>query len=269
MFDWPRILPDSDFRFRIGLRKSEGLAFFRPEAGRDERMKWRRTSLDAHPGRYAGALPGSEGAIDEAGRWMDPAGPSSAAGSPFERCLDLGRQLDCDWVLLSGDAESHHPMIAGCVCFPSHWSVPGKLGQPIEVVHEPVPTLDGPLQGAIHTFLSRLQPGAGWERDNWGLAAEARLDLHPATAPQPLGADPALDATWLRLERQYLTRLAETGAILFAIKVTAHRLDDLLACPGVASGLGRALRSMPDDIAGYKGLRDCRERLADRLERGG
>lgn len=269
MIDWHRVFPDSDFRFRIGLRKADGTAFFDLDPGWEERMAWRRESLDRFPERYAGALPGSESIIDEAGRWMAPEAARASGETATALCVDLGGRLDCDWVLLSGDGGRHHPMIAGCVCFPSHWSVPGKLGKPIEEVHEPVPTLDGPLQGAIHTFLQRLKPGDGWERDNWGLAAEPRLDLHPANDPVPLGPDSRIEAVWVRLERQYLTRLAESSAILFGIKVTAHPLAELAAVPGLAPRIVRALRSMPDDIAGYKGLQDSRAALADQLDRVG
>ena len=261
--DWLRIFPDADFRFRMGVRPGDLASFFEPD---ETLIKLRRSALDEHPERYAATMPGSEAAVVEAAGEMGVA-VEEGAESCWELCLDLGRRVSADWVLLSPSAADHHPVIAGVVCFPSSWSLPEKLGQPIETVHAPVPTLDEGLNPSIHTFLDRLAPGVPWERDNWGLGADVALDHHPDVARPSLGSDARLATTWLRLERQLLLRVPKTGAILFGIRVSTHRLDALAAVPGLAPRMARAFRTMPEAVAGYKGMTDSRASLADALER--
>lgn len=263
--DWYRIFPDTDFRFRMGLRVVQDRSFFDAEPDQAERIIMRQRSLDTHPQRYAAALPESGEAIQEAAEWMQPS-RIIQAGSALEGCVELGRTLDIDWVLLSSEASRGFPVIAGCVCFPSHWSLPAKLGLPIRQVHHPVPTLEGKLGDDIDTYLGRLQPGVGWERENWGLAPDGRLDRHPDIPGETLGLQVPLSSVWLRLERQYLTRLERTGAILFAIQVTTHRLEDLAKIPGLSPRIARALKTLPNDIARYKGLEACHHALVEQLE---
>lgn len=264
--DWLRLFPDADFRFRVGVRQGDARTFFANEDGRVERMRLRGAALAESPEHYAAALPESIAAIREAGAWMLGGELETADCSPEELCIQFGRRIDADWVILSGDAEAHHPVIAGCVCFPSSWSLPAKLGKPVEEVHQPVPTVSEELNAPIHTLLRRLAPRAAWERDNWGLAADAELDHHPAIRIPALDEKALLSSTWLRLERQLLLRLPESSAILFGIKITIHRLDELAAFPSVASRIARALQTMPGSIAAYKGLSSCRETLARQLQ---
>ena len=261
--DWLRIFPDSDFRFRMGLRPGDLASFFDMD---EALLKWRRHALDVHPDRYAAAMPGSEKAMTEAAGLMAGNTDFLADGPSLERCLDLGRCVAADWVLLSPSVADHHPVIAGAVCFPSGWSLPEKLGKPIEKVHGPVPSLKEELTPSIHTFLERLVPGVPWERDNWGLTADAELDHHPDVARSALDSDATLTTTWLRLERQLLVRLPRTRAILFGIRVSTHRLDALSGIPGLAPRMSRAFKTMLAGIAAYKGLTACRSSLVAALD---
>ncbi|MEZ5299853.1 MAG: DUF3445 domain-containing protein [Verrucomicrobiales bacterium] len=188
--EWLRLFPEADFRFRIGVRQGDAPRFFAREPGWQEREQLRESALDSAAERYAGALPESAEAIREAGAAMLGGAADLRAAEPGGLCAELGRKVDADWVILSGDPSEHHPVIAGCVCFPSSWSLPEKLGKPIEKVHAPVPTVAETLDASIHTFLSRLAPGAAWERENWGFAADSQLDHHPAIPAPPLTPPP-------------------------------------------------------------------------------
>lgn len=174
-------------------------------------------------------------------------------------------QLEPDWIVLSGDAARANPVIGGGVIFPSGWALEDKIGKPLHEVHAPVPGLQSSLGGQISTFLSRLAPGAAWERDNWGLSADPSLNHHPAIPIRRLDGGARLRSTWLRLEQQFLTRLLVTGAILFGIRVTNHRLDHLAAIPGLAARLARSLETMSAEIARYKGLDAARSALVAEL----
>lgn len=141
------------------------------------------------------------------------------------------------------------------------------MGLSIGDVHQPAPTVNANLGRSIDSFLDRLSPGEPVQRENWGLSADDALDHHPERGVQPLSDEATPATTWLRLESQLLTRLPNTLAILFGIRVTTHRIDTLAAIPGLASRMARALRTMPADISAYKGLERCRQSLAGALAR--
>lgn len=215
-----------------------------------ERARW----LNEGKENYVACLPAGAEAMAEALEFM-----AGAAG-------DGGDFLEPDWVVLSGEAGAGYPMVGGAVVFPSSWSLPEKLGKPLAEVHGPVPGLQENLGRSISRFLDRLAVGASWERLNWGLSANGELNHHPRRGLPGLTGEATLETTWLRLERQFLTRLPVSGAILFGIRVTVHRLDELALQPRVASGLAGALSTMTREVAAYKGLTEAGGVLSRMLE---
>jgi hypothetical protein len=59
---------------------------------------------------------------------------------------------------------------------------------------------------------------------------------------------------YLRVERQLLFKLPETGGILFGIRIEVVPLRELMRNATARHGLRDALVSMPADIATYKRL---------------
>src|SRR5438034_8163832 len=92
----------------------------------------------------------------------------------------LGALIESDWVLLRADDQGVYRLIAGAVCFPSGWSLQGKLGKTIDEIHAIVPGLNAALARQINAFMAKLAPGALWERENWGLSADTELNHHPS-----------------------------------------------------------------------------------------
>lgn len=243
--DWLRLFPDADYRLSMGLRPGDAWQYWRDwddtGALSAERQRW----LKKAPEHYSGGLSESQEARDEAPSWMQT----------------FSSQPEPDWVLMSSASETEPVVIAGEVVFPSAWSLPEKIGLPMSGVHDPVPGLQKQIGSGIQTFLSRLEAGAAWERENWGLAADAELNHHPARAVPRLTPESRPETTWIRLEHQFLTRLPVSRCILFGIRVTCHRLDSVAALPGLRSRIHRALTTMPEPIAHYKGLSSCRHTL--------
>ena len=58
----------------------------------------------------------------------------------------------------------------------------------------------------------------------------------------------------IRSERETLTRLPKTQAILFTIRTYRRPLSDLEAHPEQALRLADAIRALPEDTRAYKGL---------------
>ena len=70
----------------------------------------------------------------------------------------------------------------------------------------------------------------------------------------------------LRSERQTLRRLSRTGAIVFGIRTYQFKVEELARERGVAARLASAVRSWPEDVAFYKGLRRYRDILLEFLD---
>ncbi len=248
--DWQRLFPDADYRLSMGLRPGDAASFWSDWSEGAHIAAERRYWLGTAPELYVGCLPEGVAAQAEGREWMQ-----SFSANP-----------EPDWVLMSAGTEMDPIALAGEVVFPSAWSLPEKLGLPMIAVHVPVPGLQSQIGGGIHTFLSRLDVGAAWERENWGLAADNELNHHPSRALPKLTAEAQPEETWIRLEHQHLTRLSVSRCILFGIRVTCHRLDEVAALPGVSGRIARALRTMPEPVSRYKGLLEARDSLVAALQ---
>lgn len=259
--DWLKLFPDADFRWAMNLRPGDLHDFFSHSKESAKALGERERLLEASPETYALLPDGAGGLIDEAVRHL-----SLWSGLTLENALEAGRRLEADWVLLRSSGDDGYRVAAGVVCFPSGWSLPEKAGLTLEEVHGPVPRLNESLGRQVGVFLSRLAPGVPWERENWGFSADAELDHHPGRERQRLTGRETTDAVWVRLERQVLVRLSG-DSVLFGIRVGNHRLDRLVAAhPGLPGRIARALRTMPEEAAAYKGIGDARIPLSTRLD---
>jgi len=288
------LFPNEDYRFAMRFDRGRPEDFFAPtEAGPRllvERVRW----LNEEPARYAAMLPGGESLLEEtlellrswpatqavasqgqggasvlASRF--PAKPTTEtaasieAGRSLARCIELGRKLETDFVLLKPDATGVFRLLAGCVCFPSSWSLEEKMGLPLEEIHSVVPGLNTQLSRPIAGFLAKMAPGVSWLRANWGLSRSAELNQHPARKLPRLDATVRADEVWLRVEWQSLVALPANHGVLFGMRIEVLSLAQMKENPAVAEGLQRALRTMPEEMAAYKGIATARERVVELL----
>ncbi len=143
---------------------------------------------------------------------------------------------------------------AACVCFPSRWSLREKLGATLAEIHGPVPGFDYALGAGTVRFFDRLTADRPAWRCNWTLLETDELHLPSPAGRRPGASDVTLAATYFRVERQTLRRLAETGAVVFTIRTYVTPLAELLDThPGLSSALVATLRTVPDEVAAYKG----------------
>lgn len=262
--DWQRLFPEGEHRFQMLLRPGVTAAFWRPQDDTGQVLAERGRWLDEEAEDYVAGLTAGAAGIEEALEFMAAA---AGVGGGLQDPLQAAREVEPDWVVLDGGVGLGYPVVGGAVVFGSSWSLPEKLGLPLAAVHGPVPGLQESVGASITRFLDRLAVGASWERLNWGLSANAELNHHPRRVLPGLTREATLETTWLRLERQFLTRLAVSGAILFGIRVSVHRLGELALVPGVASGLARSLATMTAEVAAYKGLTEAGSVLSRLLER--
>ncbi len=244
--DWARLFPESDYRPAMNLRVIDGRDYFRT---RDATvLELRRDILRTHSDLHRCGEPD----VSSLARYL---------GISAE---NLSAVIEPDWVLLRENAAGEFLVEGGCVCFPTMWSLPEKMGKPLGEVHAPVPGLNAALGAKIDQFLSRLDPATAYGRENWGLSATPQLDQHPRHGLLEIEPDAALDRIWLRIEEQALVRL-DDRQIVFGIRIGNVRLD-ALPSPALAPRIAHALRSMPEEMATYKRLSGCRAAVAEKLD---
>lgn len=269
------ILADKDFGLRMRFERDEIANFFKPTLSHREVTAERKKWISEEPEKYSALLPEGVQLLNETIQLAISLGTlpdemdfdSFDKLEPIERCRHLGQLWEADFLLMKPDAEGVFRLYGGCLCFPSHWDLNNKLGKPMAAIHAPVPGLNETLGRQIDGFLQRIKPGTSWERANWGLSRSPELNLHPSRKLPRLDATIALDEVWFRLEQQSLVSLPESGGILFGIKLVIISMSEIKADAAARQGMIRALQTVPEEMAQYKGIATARERLIEMMTR--
>lgn len=185
----------------------------------------------------------------------------------------VGRQVQEDLVLLTGPEAT---LAGGQLCFANDWCLDEKIGLSFWQLHGPVTTIVEPMMRAAEKLMERLPSGKSVWRMNWSVKFSDQLDmtsrhtpflkqqleeLLPGLTPDAIG-----QKLFVRIERQTLTRLPRSGAVLFGI----HTYQSLLA--EEASDRDRALRmlkvfeSTPPAMLDYKSMTPLMPSLINYLE---
>lgn len=218
--------------------------------------------LDRHGDFYR--LSGS--IMDVAGRKVD-----LASGQP--PLLIAGSLIQDDLVILSRRDTGWH-VVAGYVAFPSSWSLRAKIGQPMEGVHHHVPGFSGGTRNAamINRIFDNLRPGLPAMRLNWSIYPERDLFWPPERGARMEGRPFTPATNFIRVERQVLRRLPETGDIVFSIRIYSDPIATLQALPdgaAVAAMLADRLEGLTPEQLAYKGMVSKKAALVSYLRRLG
>ena len=112
---------------------------------------------------------------------------------------------------------------------PAGFSTRSKLGLSLSAIHGPVPGYGAKLEKSMDRFFARLPVGKVVKRVNWSVSMTGEFfclkGAHGVVgSEQEQGQQQAetvdLKTTYVRCERQTLHRLPETGAVVFAFKVS-------------------------------------------------
>ena len=130
------------------------------------------------------------------------------------------------------------------------------IGRSLAELHAPVTGFAERLLTRVHRIFEGLRPQLVLERRNWTLLNSA--ELHTPT-PAPIRAaigriDPADAGSVLnlRVERQTLRRLPNTGGALFTIRVWLAPLESLASDPARLAAFAHAWRTAHPDLRAYK-----------------
>lgn len=251
-----KLFSAGEFRFSLGIGSVEPMDFFRNVEG-DRLLELRRQALDSSLSDYLQPL-GDVGLWSAVRDFVSGLEPGADAAS-----IDtLGRSWEPDFVIL--DRAAPHQVRGGCVCFPSGWSLREKIGKNLFLTHAPVPGLNHDLGANISKLLSSIDVGQFFQRTNWGLTGTVELDQHPRHEIPAIADSADPQSVYLRIEWQVLTAIS-AAALLFGIRVFHVPVEDVKSSPELASRLARNLETMPDAVAQYKRLNQCRDALVKYL----
>lgn len=269
MPDNDRGLPDEDHRFTLGTTRGSIDEYFAPTAENADILRERRHWFETTPELYAGLLPEGHAIAEEfcryASRWMTCNEEESTDASPLGRLINVSTKIEPDVVLIREDDAQRLITVGGCVCFPSSWSLPEKLGLSVAEVHAVVPGMNAVLEPRIDKLLRALKPGEGWLRSNWSVEASTARNKHPLQPGREITLPLDLDRVCLRREHQLLFRLPETGGIVFGIRLEMKTVREVITDPEMARRWARGLQTMPTELLRYKRLLGVRDELVAML----
>ncbi|KAK4180918.1 hypothetical protein QBC36DRAFT_2131 [Triangularia setosa] len=204
--------------------------------------------------------------------------PVSPLGLPPDELLStLATTFEDDiFLLLPDPATNSHRCVAFLCCHPSGFDPSTKLNKTLADIHGPVPSYHK-IGASMERFFSKLEVGKPVKRMNWGVQTHAELytpsgnhihedEVEKLTEEDVESVD--IGQTRLRVELQTLTRLPDTGAVMFSFKTFLYGLDEVKA-----EGKGEELAEAVEGLKGgnakgmwvYKGGVRWGERVCEYL----
>lgn len=248
----PLAFLDSPWKLAMGLSALDPAEWLWRDEQFAAETEQRRRLLAERPGAVLAVLPEAADASAELVAMVRAfLGLPPASGT----LADLATLVQEDFCLMQRRADGQYALTAAILCFPSHWRLAEKLGRPLREIHGPVPGFSERLAGPVDRFFTNLTVERPVWRANWSVVEEPTL-FHPhARIPRhDLTPEDAGEQMWLRVERQTLRRLPQSGAVVFGIRTLVRPLAEIAAEPAAARALATRLRELEPGMAGYKGL---------------
>lgn len=176
-----------------------------------------------------------------------------------EMIRTIARNIEEDFlILMYNEDDKQYYLRSGTFAFPSGFDPAEKLNLALKDIHGPVPLYKQRLEESMDRYFERIKVDEWIERFNWGIQTHEELyapvENHaaPDTEVKALKAeDLDFSKVFLRCERQILTRLPKTQALLFTIRTYLTPLSQIRKEPR-ALELADAIQNLPDSLAHYK-----------------
>ena len=122
-----------------------------------------------------------------------------------------GRLVQQDLCILERQGEEYL-LTGGALCFPASWSLHEKMGRNLVAIHAPIPAYSDDIAKRVGRLFAAIQPGRFLWRANYLLYESPDL-----FQPRRTQARRNPGQEYIRVERQVLTKLPKTGAVIFGI----------------------------------------------------
>jgi len=138
----------------------------------------------------------------------------------------LGALVQEDFCLLEKPDGAHEHVLTGALlCFPASWTLAEKLGKPLAAIHGPVDSYSPDMARRVQRLFDGVQP----ERPIWRANCLLYDDpnLHQPRRENARRASVNGAKKWVRIERQSIVKMKQTGAVVFSIHTYQKALQDL------------------------------------------
>lgn len=241
-------------RFQVALGQIEPDCWLSP----DPEAHWlpeKSRRLDVDPGRYyRGRADAAEAEAEVLERVCAATGQAAPqCGEPD--LIRAGRLVSDDLVVMQ-KRQDGWTATALLLAQPTFFSLEDSFDRELFALHTPVPGGVPGLANKIAKVFDRMPAGGVFERFNWTVQiGDERWWPHGAAMREQLNSqspDEAARQLHLRVERQTLVRLEETGAILFCIRICLDPLAEALADPEDREAFAANWRAAGEDALAYK-----------------
>jgi dimethylamine monooxygenase subunit A len=246
-------LEETGFRMNMGVKPLAGLPLLLFDEHQAAELAQKRALLDADYAFCVQWAKDSEPLEQEALQLLQQESPDSRQCC---RLAELALRVQEDLLVLRGDEDLS--LAGGVLCFPNAWCLPEKLGLPFLRIHNEVPLFEEQLGDMAKRLLQRLEAGRPVWRMNWAIKRTRALAL-PPTENQRLHRGAGVPAVseagnkcWFRVERQTLSRLPQTGGVLFTVRTLQCRVSELSVRQ--QRMLLHVLETAPAAVLDYKGI---------------
>jgi len=129
--------------------------------------------------------------------------------------LILAAQLVQEDLLLLERRDGPHVLSAGVLCFPASWLLREKFGKNLVGIHNVVGEYGADMAKRVQRMFDVMRPGQVLWRANFLMYRDA--DLFQPRSEGQSRTDSTPDEGFVRVERQTLYKLPETGAVVFGV----------------------------------------------------
>jgi dimethylamine monooxygenase subunit A len=249
------------FRMSMGLRHIDPADWLLDGPDHHAQMAERQHLIQQRPQEVIACLPEAEAAAGELWQLVSrQTGAASTGEQGAAAMAAIGLRAQEDFCILQtepGNVESPYRLTAAVLCFPNRWRPADKIGLPLQGIHGPVPGYAAKLGMPVDRFFQALKADRIAMRHNWSLHTDDQL-FHPGPGKDaPDGTITAANAgqtVFMRVERQTLRRLPESGAVVFTIRTLIAPLAEAAETAEKRLTLKDALETMDPDMQAYKAM---------------
>jgi len=256
------------FRHRLGTRSLDLTQWLTPDAETAPTIEMKRRLIEFRRSEVVALYERGELAAQEAAELVAQWTSVALTHSGIDALVDAALMVADDLLVLeprSSSVGDELLFVAGVVCSPSRWKLADKMGKNMMQVHAPVAKYAEHIGLAVDTTLQRLTVDRPLWRSNW------TLEDHPALFQPELPVTRLVEDVsrlWIRIERETLRRLPQTGGVLFTIRGFQQPLAEYVT-RGVehVEALRALVERLPDDLSRYKLVLPYRELILDWLSK--
>lgn len=190
--------------------------------------------------------------------------------APLHPLYVAGRLVPDDLLILAKRKEQW-VLTAASVCSPCNWLLGDYVGKSFDTILGSSLEDNPHLTATVEQTLDTLKPGHIAERKTWRICPSREPFLVGGAKKdawrwsEGITAADAGSRLWVRVERQTLQKLPESGVALLTIRTTMDRLDTVAEFADLRLGLQKELGSLSEEQVSFMGLAPFAAALGDYL----